>query len=100
MIRRLVPEARIVAPNSFRDSADGEETVEEQEGQTSVVSSATRQSSHSWIEEEALSLLKTIQKEVSTEMTANRSKVLLAGYGLGGLVVKQVLASFINRLGP
>ena len=96
MIRRLVPEARVVTPHSFQDSADGEQTV----GQTSMASSATRQSSHTWIEEEALSLLKAIQKEVSTEMTGSRSKVLLAGYGLGGLVVKQVLDSSINKLGP
>ena len=76
-----------------------EETVEKQEGQTSIASSATRQSSHTWIEEEALSLLKTIQKEVSTTMTASRSKVLLAGYGLGGLVVKQVPDASIKKLG-
>lgn len=91
MIRRLVLEARIVAPHSFRNSADKENTVEEQECQTSLPSLATGQFSHSWIEEEALSLLKTIKKEVSTKVTANRGKVLLAGYGLGGLVVKQVL---------
>ena len=100
MIRQLVPEARVVAPHSFQDSADREQTFEKQEGQTSVASSATRQSSRTWIEEEALSLLKAIQKKVSTEMTGSRSKVLLAGYGLGGLVVKQVLDSSINKLGP
>ena len=44
MIRQLVPEARIVAPHSVQDSADGEEIFAKQEGQTSVTSSATRQS--------------------------------------------------------
>ena len=97
MIRRLVPEARIVAPHSFRDSADGEQTVEKQEGQTSVASSATRQSSHIWIEEEALALLITIQENAPIVNAAKRSKVLLAGYGFGGIVVKQVLVNFVNE---
>ena len=98
MIRRLVQEARIVAPHSFRESEDGDEIVEEQQCQAFVASPATRHSSNFRVEEEALSLLKTIQKEISIRMTANRSKVLLAGYSLGGLVVEQVLEIPLNKL--
>lgn len=54
--------------------------------------------SAAWIEEEALILLGTIQKNALAEKTADRSKVLLAGYGLGGIVVKQVLATFPNAV--
>ena len=54
------------------------------------------QFSPAWIEEEALILLGTIQKNALAEKTADRSKVLLAGYGLGGIVVKQVLVAFPN----
>ena len=101
MIRRLVPEARIVARHSFREReiTDGEETIEELKHQAIVARSANRQFSQFWIEEEAQSLLETIQKDVSTKMIANRSRVVLAGYGLGGLVVKQVLHILLNNIG-
>ena len=63
-----------------------------------VTSLAVHQSSHNWIEEEALTLLGTIQKNTPTERTAHRSKLLLAGYGFGGMVVKQVLVTSSNEL--
>ena len=99
MIRLLVPEARIVARHSFWGSTDGEVTIEELKYQVHVARSATRQFSQFWIEEEAQSFLKTSQKDVSTKMIANGSKVLLAGYGLGGLVVKQVLDIAWHNIG-
>lgn len=60
------------------------------EDSASVTSMATHQLSPAWIEKEALDLLGTIQQKGSIEKTAGRSKVLLAGYGFGGIVVKQV----------
>ena len=49
--------------------------------------------SPAWIEEEALALLGTIQKDALAEKITDRSKVLLAGYGFGGIVIKQVLVT-------
>ena len=57
----------------------------------SVISLAVQQFSPEWIEEEALILLRTIHENAPTEGTAHRSKLLLAGYGFGGIMVKQVL---------
>ena len=89
----------MVARHSFREITDGEETIEELKYQAIVARSATHQFSQFWIKEEAQSLLKTIQ-DVSTKMIANRSKVVLAGYGLGGLVVKEVLDIPLNKMAP
>ncbi len=63
-----------------------------------VTSLAVHQSSPNWIEEEALTLLRTIQKNAPTERTVHQSKLLLAGYGFGGMVVKQVLVISSNEL--
>ena len=57
----------------------------------SVINLAVQQFSPEWIEEEAMILLRTIHENARTEGTAHRSKLLLAGYGFGGIVVKQVL---------
>lgn len=54
--------------------------------------------SPAWIEEEALILLGKIQKNALAEKTADRSKVLLAGHGLGGIVVKKVMLTFSNAV--
>lgn len=43
------------------------------------------------IRKEALDLLLCVQEDVSAERSVNRSKVLLAGYGFGGIVVKKVI---------
>lgn len=53
---------------------------------------ATHQFSPAWIEEEALELLRTIQQPGLIGKTVGQSMVLLAGYGFGGIVVKQVLS--------
>ena len=63
-----------------------------------VTSSAVHQSSPNWIEEEAMTLLGTIQKNAPKERTVHRSKLLLAGYGFGGMVVKQVPVISSNEL--
>ena len=42
------------------------------------------------IEEESLALLESIQENAPIAKTGDRNKVLLAGYGFGGIVVKQV----------
>ena len=60
----------------------------------SVTSVATHQFSSAWIKEEALAL----QKNALESKNAHRNKVLLAGYGFGGIVVKNVLMSPSNAL--
>lgn len=57
----------------------------------SVISVPTHQFSPAWIEKEALALLGTIEQTGPTGKTVGQSKVLIAGYGFGGIVVKQVL---------
>lgn len=56
----------------------------------SKISMVSSQFSQTWIEQEALALLDSIQKQTSSETTASRIKVVLAGYAFGGFVVKQV----------
>ncbi|KAH6984430.1 hypothetical protein BKA56DRAFT_581017 [Ilyonectria sp. MPI-CAGE-AT-0026] len=46
-----------------------------------------------WIDSEAYSLLERIQKETPDQNTGHPSKVLLAGYGFGGIVVKQAVVN-------
>ena len=43
-----------------------------------------------WIENKALSLLDAIQKHSPTDKSGDRRRVLLAGYGFGGIIVKRV----------
>lgn len=52
-------------------------------------------SSQTWIEMEALDLLGRLQKHTAHD-TAFGSNLLLAGYGLGGIIIKQV--SFTSAL--
>ena len=107
MIKYLVPEARVIAHQIFHDDAalyppDLDAEVDDrpsvgQDGRESedpvfVTSAATHLFSPAWIEKEALALLEMIQKKAPTETTGNRNKVLLAGYGFGGIVAKKVLA--------
>jgi hypothetical protein len=47
-------------------------------------------SSRTWIENEALDLLDRVQKHNETENRGTESQMLLAGYGYGGVVIKQV----------
>lgn len=47
-------------------------------------------SSPAWIEIKALELLNHIQKHAPPKERGDQCKVLLAGYGFGGMVVKQV----------
>ncbi|KAK1505510.1 ankyrin-1 [Colletotrichum abscissum] len=47
--------------------------------------------SPAWIESEALELLIRIQKHAPQEAIKDRNRVLLAGYGFGGIVVKQAI---------
>jgi hypothetical protein len=80
--------ARPVAVEAMEGSvAENEDTIGDS---VSVTSVTTHQFSPAWIEKEALALLGTIQQNTPTEKTADQSKVLLAGYGFGGIVVKQV----------
>ncbi|KAL6414272.1 Ankyrin-1 [Ilyonectria robusta] len=46
-----------------------------------------------WIDSEAYSVLERIQKETPDQNTGHPSKVLLAGYGFGGMVVKQAIVN-------
>lgn len=46
--------------------------------------------SSAWITREALDLLGRIQEHAPTENGSDRNTVVLAGYGFGGIVVKQV----------
>ena len=120
MIQHLVPEARVFAPHGSRgykalnlpdlstedDDCPVEKAREVAVKETeppltedkntigdsvSVTSLAVHQFSPNWIEEEALTLLRTIHENDPTWGTTRRSKLLLAGYGFGGIVVKQVL---------
>lgn len=52
-----------------------------------------------WIDSEAYYLLERIQKETHDQNTGHPSKVLLAGYGFGGIVVKQVRNKPQTQLG-
>lgn len=52
-----------------------------------------------WIDSEAYSLLERIQKETLDQNTGQPSKVLLAGYGFGGIVVKQVRNEPLTQVG-
>ena len=89
-------DARSVAVKAIDASAlENEDTSEDPVLVTSV---ATHLFSPAWIEEEALALLEMIQKNAPTEKTANRNKVLLAGYGFGGIVVKKVLVDSSNAV--
>ena len=123
MIQHLIPEARVFAPHGSRGYAalnlpdlsteddDGpfenvrEVAVEETEppltedkntigDSSSVTSLAVDQFSPEWIEEEALILLKAIHENAPTGETAHRGKLLLAGYGFGGIVVKKVVFDY------
>jgi len=89
--------ARPVAVEAMEVSvAENEGTIGDS---VSVTSVTTHQFSPAWIEKEALALLGTIQQNTPKEKTANQSKVLLAGYGFGGIVVKQVQVTFFQRGG-
>jgi hypothetical protein len=46
-----------------------------------------------WIQTEAVKLLSRIQKRAEGDSGHSQNKVLLAGYGFGGIVVKQVQVS-------
>jgi hypothetical protein len=49
--------------------------------------------SSAWIGKEAYHLLERIQRETLRNESGNATKILLAGHGLGGIVVKQVHTS-------
>lgn len=46
--------------------------------------------SSAWVNSEAFRLLKRVQQEAPTQTTSHPSKVLLAGYGFGGIIIKKV----------
>ena len=60
------------------------------EDSQSVASTTPDHFSVASIENEALGLLKSIQSHAPTDKSMGRGKILLAGYGFGGIVVKQV----------
>ncbi|SPN98681.1 uncharacterized protein DNG_01725 [Cephalotrichum gorgonifer] len=119
VIEGIVPEAEIVRHDIFRGdpnsrpadvSAARKTTAEEPEDQgTSTLkddisdgdvhadsASATSVAAHNfftpeWIEEEGVQLLSRIQKHARSEETGDRPQVVLAGHGLGGVIVKQAI---------
>lgn len=108
MIKKVVPEASVVKCDIFHDSVatrvpdtDSEcesivNTSETKEQQASVLLRSEQLAidnlfSPTWIKHEAIDLLHRIQQDAPTDkMSGDRRKVLLAGYGFGRLVVKQV----------
>lgn len=86
-----ISEAKKAIPVAFETMAPLVVEIEDMiEDSASVTSVATYQFSPAWIEKEALALLETIRQTDPTEKIASRNKVLLAGYGFGGIVIKQV----------
>ncbi|KAI6091770.1 hypothetical protein F4821DRAFT_280140 [Hypoxylon rubiginosum] len=47
--------------------------------------------SSAWVNSEAFRLLKRVQQEAPTQTTSHPSKVLLAGYGFGGIIIKKAI---------
>ncbi|KAG5774920.1 hypothetical protein H9Q73_011403 [Fusarium xylarioides] len=62
-------------------------------GEVSSVAPASAYEAFSpgWIQTEAVNLLSRIQKRAESDSAHNQNKVLLVGYGFGGIVVKQAI---------
>ena len=98
------PDVDISEGNTLRPNAaeavrtfdsDKEGTIGDSEP---IASAATYQLHPASIEEEALALLESIHENAPIDKTGNRNKVLLAGYGFGGIIVKQVFKHPSTRL--
>ncbi|KAK7402650.1 hypothetical protein QQX98_011596 [Neonectria punicea] len=95
MARKLIPEAHVLQHDIFCTSPDGQDHPRAAATGGSPTSKTDVPAhgffSPAWIQSEALDLLGRIGQGTPTDHGECRNKVLLAGYGFGGIIVKQAV---------